>query len=98
MHAVCAKYHAIPFYVAAPVSTFDFNGMEQDIIVEQRGRDEVASFYGRETIPEGVPVKNPGFDATPLALVSAIITETGILSAPYEIRQVMEPAENRASR
>ena len=98
MHAVCAKYHAIPFYVAAPVSTFDFNGVEQDILVEERGRDEVASFYGRKTIPDGVPVKNPGFDATPLALVSAIITETGILSAPYDIRQVMEPAENTSTR
>jgi methylthioribose-1-phosphate isomerase len=90
MHAVCAKYHNIPFYVAAPVSTFDFTGMEPDIIVEERGREEVASFYGRITIPDGVPVKNPGFDATPLALVSAIITERGILSAPYDIRQIMK--------
>jgi len=98
MHAVCAKYHAIPFYVAAPVSTFDFNGMEHDIVVEERGRDEVALLYGRKTIPDGVPVKNPGFDATPLALVSAIVTETGILSAPYDIRQVIEPAENTSKR
>jgi methylthioribose-1-phosphate isomerase len=98
MHAVCAKYHTIPFYVAAPVSTFDFKGTEPDIIVEERGREEIASLYGRKTIPDGVPVKNPGFDATPLALVSSIITEKGILSAPYDIRQVMETAENTSPR
>jgi methylthioribose-1-phosphate isomerase len=89
MHAVCAKYHNIPFYVAAPVSTFDFKGMEADIIVEERGREEVASFFGRNTIPDGVPVKNPGFDATPLALVSAIVTERGVLSEPFDMRQIM---------
>lgn len=93
MHAVCAKYHNIPFYVAAPVSTFDFKGMEADIIVEERGRDEVSSFFGRKTIPDGVPVRNPGFDATPLALVSAIVTERGILSAPYDMRQIMEKVD-----
>jgi methylthioribose-1-phosphate isomerase len=93
MHAVCAKYHSIPFYVAAPVSTFDFKGMEADIIVEERGREEVASFFGRNTIPDGVPVKNPGFDATPLALVSAIVTERGVLSAPYDMGQIVETVE-----
>lgn len=98
MHAVCAKYHAIPFYVAAPVSTFDFNEVEAGIVVEERGREEIASFFGRTTIPNGVPVKNPGFDATPLALVSAIITERGILSAPYDIRQVMEQVDETAPR
>ncbi len=88
MHAVCAKYHGIPFYVAAPVSTFDFDRTEEDIIVEERGREEIASFFGRTTLPDGVPVKNPGFDATPLTLVSAIITEHGLLYPPYDIRQV----------
>ncbi len=98
MHAVCAKYHNIPFYVAAPVSTFDFVGMESEIIVEERGRDEVASFFGRKTIPDGVPVKNPGFDASPLELVSAIITESGVLSAPYDIRHVVETVKNTSPR
>jgi methylthioribose-1-phosphate isomerase len=88
MHAVCAKHHNIPFYVAAPVSTFDLKGMERDIVVEERGREEVASFSGRKTIPDGVPVKNPGFDATPLSLVNSIITENGILSAPYDFRMI----------
>ena len=98
MHAVCAKYHDIPFYVAAPVSTFDFIGTEPDILIEERGREEVASFSGRMSIPEGVPVKNPGFDATPLGLVSAIITERGILSSPYDISQVMETVEDTSQR
>lgn len=98
MHAVCAKHHNIPFYVAAPVSTFDVINMEQDIIIEERGREEVASFSGRVTIPGGVPVKNPGFDATPLALVSGIITENGILSAPYDIHRVWESSEDIAPR
>jgi methylthioribose-1-phosphate isomerase len=93
MHAVCARHHDIPFYVAAPVSTFDFKGMERDTVVEERGREEVASFSGRITIPDGVPVKNPGFDATPLPLVTSIITERGILSAPYDFHKVMETRE-----
>jgi methylthioribose-1-phosphate isomerase len=94
MHAVCAKYHNIPFYVAAPVSTFDFARMESDILVEERGRDEIASFYGRKTIPDGVPVKNPGFDATPLELVRGIITENGILTSPYDLRRVVETVKD----
>jgi methylthioribose-1-phosphate isomerase len=88
MHAVCAKHHNIPFYVAAPVSTFDLKGMERDTVIEERGREEVASFSGRKTIPDGVPVKNPGFDATPLSLVNSIITEKGILSAPYDFHKI----------
>jgi methylthioribose-1-phosphate isomerase len=98
MHAVCSKHHNIPFYVAAPVSTFDIKGMERDIVVEERGREEVASFLGRTTIPEGVPVKNPGFDATPLELVKAIITERGILTAPYDIKTVIEKPEDTSPR
>lgn len=98
MHAVCAKYHAIPFYVAAPLSTFDFLRTEPDIIVEERGREEIASFLGRVTLPDGVPVKNPGFDATPLELVSALITEKCILSAPYDILQVKETPEYNVKR
>jgi len=96
MHAVCAKFHSIPFYVAAPVSTFDIVNMESEIIVEERGRDEVASYFGRTTIPDGVPVKNPGFDATPLELVTAIITEKGVLSSPYNIRNIVETSNNKS--
>jgi methylthioribose-1-phosphate isomerase len=79
MHAVCANAHGIPFYVAAPHSTFDYVHTEDQVMIEERDRDEVA-YYGRyATIPDGVPVRNPAFDATPLSLVSALITETGVI-------------------
>jgi len=79
MHAVCANAHGIPFYVAAPHSTFDHEHTQDQITIEERDRDEVA-YYGRyATIPEGVPVRNPAFDATPLSLVSALITENGVI-------------------
>lgn len=84
MHAVCAKHHNIPFYVAAPSSIFDPDAVEAEIIVEERGRDEVATFSGRPTVPDGVAVINYAFDATPLDLVTAIITEKGVLYPPYD--------------
>lgn len=84
MHAVCAKHHNIPFYVAAPISTFDVNAVEADIVVEERNRDEVAAFWGKPTVPAGVPVINYAFDATPLDLVTAIITEKGVFYPPYD--------------
>lgn len=82
--AVLAKEHNIPFYVAAPISTFDF-AMESgfDIPIEERSAREVANFAGIATAPEGVDVFNPAFDVTPNALVSAIITEYGVLKQPY---------------
>jgi len=82
--AVLAKEHKIPFYVAAPVSTFDFtmdSGL--DIPIEERHADEVAQFAGVLTAPEGVDVFNPAFDVTPNSLISAIITEYGVLEQPY---------------
>lgn len=82
--AVLAKEHNIPFYVAAPVSTFDFT-MEQgfNIPIEERDACEVANFAGIRTAPEGVEVFNPAFDVTPNSLVTAIITEYGVLKGPY---------------
>lgn len=82
--AVLAKEHNIPFYVAAPVSTFDFimeNGF--DIPIEERNEREVACFAGVSTAPDGVDVFNPAFDVTPNALVTGIITEYGVLRGPY---------------
>ncbi|MDU9377157.1 Methylthioribose-1-phosphate isomerase [Methanocorpusculaceae archaeon Sp1] len=90
MHAVCAKHHNIPFYVAAPISTFDVNAVEADIIVEERSRDEVAAFWGKPTVPEGVPVINYAFDATPLSLVTGIITEVGVLYPPYDFSNLRQ--------
>lgn len=82
--AVLAKEHNIPFYVAAPISTFDFK-MESGfgIPIEERDENEVAHFAGIRTAPEGIDVFNPAFDVTPSTLVTAIITEYGVLRAPY---------------
>lgn len=95
MHAVCARYHNIPFFVAAPGSTFDAMAKETDITIEERRREEVAAFPGPVTVPEGVPVINPAFDATPLSLVSAIITENGILTPPYNIQESIGAVRTR---
>jgi methylthioribose-1-phosphate isomerase len=86
MHAVCAHHHTIPFYVAAPFSTFDMSGTEQDVVIEERGRDELAIMGNRTLIPDGVPVKNFAFDATPMAYVTAIITEEGVFRPPCDFR------------
>lgn len=90
MHAVLARYHGIPFYVAAPLSTFDVTRKARDIVIEERGRDEIATIGNRTFVPPGVPVKNPAFDATPLDLVSAIITENGIIRPPFTMTDLAE--------
>jgi S-methyl-5-thioribose-1-phosphate isomerase len=84
MHATCAKSHSIPFYVAAPISTFDPDHTEIDITVEERGRDEIAYSGRTMNIPDGVPVINYAFDATPLDDISGIITEKGVLRIPLD--------------
>jgi len=82
--AVLAKEHNIPFYVAAPVSTFDFT-LESGlgIPIEERDATEVTHFAGIRTAPEGVEVFNPAFDVTPNDLITGIITEYGVLKGPY---------------
>jgi methylthioribose-1-phosphate isomerase len=92
MHAVCARHHDIPFYVAAPLSTFDAAHTEREVTIEERGRDEIAVMGNRTLIPEGVPVKNYAFDATPMELVSAIITEQGVIRPPFEIGALLTRA------
>jgi len=82
--AVLAKEHNIPFYVAAPVSTFDFtmkSGL--GIPIEERDGTEVTHYAGICIPPEGVEVFNPAFDVTPSHLITAIITEYGVLKGPY---------------
>ena len=82
--AVLAKAHGIPFYVAAPYSTFDFTlASGKDIPIEIRESREVTHFQGCQTAPDGVPVLNPAFDVTPHEYVSAIITEAGVLYPDY---------------
>ncbi len=89
MHAVCARHHAIPFYVAAPLATFDHELAEKDVVIEERSRDEVARCGARITVPEGVKVRNPAFDATPMDLVTAVITERGVLRPPLDMKALI---------
>lgn len=92
MHAILARYHGIPFYVAAPLSTFDLQRKARDVVIEERGRDEIARIGDRTFVPPAVPVKNPAFDATPMELVNAIITENGVIRPPFA---VTDPALGR---
>lgn len=92
--AVLAAEHGIPFYVAAPLSTFDFTLADGDAIpIEERSPHEVTSLGGVRTAPEGIEVFNPAFDVTPSRLVTAIITEHGVLRAPY--RDAIEKLQDR---
>jgi len=82
--AVLARYHKVPFYIVAPVSSFDFcikSGKE--IPIEQRDPNEVAVIGGKRMAPKGVKVYNPAFDVTPGGLITAIVTEKGIFHKPY---------------
>lgn len=89
--AVLANAHGVPFYVAAPLSTIDVNCPSGTAIpIEERSAAEVTSMNGLSIAPEGIKVRHPAFDVTPARLVSAIITDRGVLRAPYEesIRKV----------
>ncbi len=91
--AVLAKAHDIPFYIAAPRSTFDLSLVcGDDIPIEERPVDEVTHGLGRQIAPTGVSVYNPAFDVTPAHLITAIITERGLIQpvAPEEVRRVVE--------
>lgn len=82
--ALVAKAHGVPFYVAAPLSTFDFSISSGDEIpIELRGAEEVTHGFGKQTAPGGVQVYSPAFDVTPSELIAGIVTERGILRPPY---------------
>ncbi len=81
--ATMAKQHGIPFYVAAPLSTIDLETKAEDVIIEMRKGSEVTGIGDKKTAPDGVDVINPAFDMTPPELVSGIITEKGVATAPY---------------
>jgi methylthioribose-1-phosphate isomerase len=82
--ALLAKAHNIPFYVAAPSSTFDLSIADgSKIPIEERPKEEITLGFGKQTVPDNVPVFNPAFDVTPCGLISAIITEKGILYPPF---------------
>jgi methylthioribose-1-phosphate isomerase len=83
--SILAKEHGIPFYVAAPWSTLDLATAHGDLIpIEQRAATEVTHSNGKQMTPHGVAIENPAFDVTPAKYVTAIITERGVLRAPYE--------------
>jgi len=83
--AVLARENNIPFYIAAPLSTIDMAIKSgEEIPIEERDEAEVTNFHGVRTAPEGVAVYNPAFDVTPNRYISAIITEAGVATAPFE--------------
>ena len=94
--AVAAHAHKIPFYVAAPISTFDLTlETGEGIPIEERDESEITNGFGKRTAPEGVRVYNPAFDVTPASLIEGIITEKGIIR-PVNAETVRElVAENR---
>jgi methylthioribose-1-phosphate isomerase len=94
--AVLAKHHSIPFYVAAPLSTFDLTLPSGDgIPIEQRDPREVTHGFGKQTAPDGVAVYNPAFDVTPHELIAGIITERGVIApvnaATVQRQSISEP-------
>lgn len=83
--AVLAHAHGVPFYIAAPVSTIDPHCPSgAEIPIEERSADEVVEIFGARVAPEGIEVRHPAFDVTPARLITAIITERGVLRPPYE--------------
>src|SRR5262245_8472940 len=83
--AIAARRHGIPFYVAAPTSTFDpATARGEDIHIEQRGSDEVRAGFGAHTAPANVDVYNPAFDVTPAELITAIVSDRAVHRAPYD--------------
>jgi len=87
MLAVLARRHRLPFYVAAPLSTFDATTADgSHIPIEERGAQEVTGYRGVRWAPEGVTVRNPAFDVTPAELITAIICEKAVVQAPTRER------------
>ncbi len=82
--ATMAKQHGIPFYIAAPLSTIDLITKAEDVIIEMRKGSEVTGIGDKKTAPDDINVINPAFDMTPPELISGIITEKGVATAPYE--------------
>ena len=90
--ATMAKKHSIPFYVAAPLSTFDLESRPEDVTIEQRKASEVTGIGDKKTAPDGIDVINPAFDITPPELISGIITENGVAKPPFQesIKELFE--------
>ena len=96
--AVLAREHGIPFYVAAPSTTFDLSlKTGKEIPIEERAASEVAEGFGQRTVPRGVSVYNPAFDVTPARYITGLITEVGVLRRPFgaAIRSKIRPVLRR---
>ena len=92
--AVLAKENDIPFYVAGPISTFDFSLEDgKDIPIEERGQEEVLNFFQQKIAPENTGARNPAFDVTPAKYVTGIITERGIFR-PLRTKEVNDVPQN----
>jgi methylthioribose-1-phosphate isomerase len=86
--ATLARAHGIPFYVAAPATTFDLSiATGRDIPIEERAAEEVTQGFGRQTAPPGIAVYNPAFDVTPAELITAIITDCGA-NRPLDVQSI----------
>lgn len=82
--AIAAKYHRIPFFVAAPTTTLDLSmSSGAEIHIEERPADEMTKIFGQRIAPEGINVWNPAFDVTPCALIRGIITELGVIEPEF---------------
>ncbi len=92
--AITAKYHNIPFYSVAPVSTIDMMTNPEDVVIEERDPDEVRVINGEAVTVPNAKVYNPAFDMTPPELIDAIITDIGVVKNPTEekMRKLMEKA------
>jgi len=84
--AVLAHEHEVPFYVAAPLSTFDLNHAAEDVVIEERNPEEVTKIGSKRFAPHGTMVLNPAFDITPMKYVAAVVCEKGVFS-PEELRK-----------
>ena len=82
--AVLAKRHNVPFYCAAPVSTFDLETDWSNVIIEERSADEICKIGGKRIAPKKIKIFNPAFDMTPPEIVTAIITEEGVLEPDFK--------------
>jgi len=99
--AILAKYHGVPFYVAAPYSTIDLQLADgSGIPIEQRDGNEIKNGFGRQTAPDAVRTYNPAFDVTPHELIAGIITERGIITPPFpeKIRALVASGESAQKR
>ena len=79
-----ADRHRVPFYPAAPHSTFDLSRTHEQVTIEERSFDEVVYIRGRRIAPKGVSVANPAFDMTPPELVTAMVSDRGLIERPFE--------------